>query len=441
MTPSLLWFRRDLRLTDHPALSAAAEAGPIIPVFILDDALLKGKWPSPNRVHFMLACLRVLASQLEEKGSRLIVRHGHPARVLRELVEETGATRVHWQRDYGPYARKRDAAVAEAVPHQEHAGQLICEPEDVLTGEGRPYSVFTPYRRRWETVPRRKVLRGPRALQAPDHWPRSDKLPEARAVSELPAAGEPEARKRLAAFVPKAKDYAEQRNFPGVNGTSHLSQDLRWGLLSPLEVAERCDASDTYVSELCWRDFYYHILWHHPRVVDHAFREDLDRVRWHSDGELLEAWKEGRTGFPIVDAAMRQLKATGWMHNRARMIVASFLTKDLLIDWRVGEKHFMDLLTDGDLASNNGGWQWAASTGTDPQPYFRIFNPTLQGKKFDPDGDYVRQWVPELKKVDKKHIHDPPLEVRKHLRYPEPVVDHAEMRGVALKAYEKALGK
>lgn len=437
----IMWFRRDLRLTDNPALSAAAERGPVVPVFILDEALLEGRWPSPNRVHFMLESLRVLDQQLQEKGSRLIVRQGSPARVLRELVEETGAEQVHWQRDYGPYARKRDEAVARAVAHAIHPGQLIQEPEDVLTGEGKPYSVFTPYRRRWETMPRRRFLRGPRHLEAPGKWPRSEKLPRAKPLSELPAAGEPEARKRLAAFVQKAAEYAEKRDFPAQNGTSHLGQDLRWGLLSPLEVAERCDASDVFVSEICWRDFYYHILWHHPKVVRHAFRHDLDKVRWQQDKSALEAWKEGRTGYPIVDAAMRQLKATGWMHNRARMIVASFLTKDLLIDWREGEKHFMDYLTDGDLASNNGGWQWAASTGTDPQPYFRIFNPTLQGKKFDPEGAYVRQWVPELAKVDKKAIHDPPVEVRRHLGYPEPIVDHSAMRQVALRAYEAALGK
>lgn len=436
---SILWFRRDLRLCDHPALSAAAQAGPVVPIFILDDALLKGRWPSPNRVAFMLESLKRLGRQLEERGSRLLIRRGEPAKVLAELVRETGAETVHCQRDYGPYSRKRDQAVAAAVRLQEHPGQLIQEPEDVLTGQGQPYSVFTPYRRRWDSLPRRRVLPAPRRLEAPTKWPGSEKLPQAEPLSQIPAGGEGEARRRLDAFAPRATDYADKRNFPALTGTSHLSQDLRWGLLSPLEVAERCQASEVFVSEICWRDFYYHILWHHPRVARHAFRAELDKVSWVNDPERLQAWKEGRTGYPIVDAAMRELRATGWMHNRARMIVASFLTKDLLIDWREGEKHFMDYLTDGDLASNNGGWQWAASTGTDPQPYFRIFNPTLQGKRFDPDGDYVRKWVPELAKVDKKQIHDPAPEVRRHLKYPPPMVDHADARELALRTYERAI--
>ncbi|MCE7871514.1 hypothetical protein DYH09_14200 [bacterium CPR1] len=295
------------------------------------------------------------------------------------------------------------------------------------------------------------MLAAPTRLKGPDGWPASDPLPPSRPLSQLLEAGETAARRRLEKFVRDAvEDYAARRDLPGCPGTSRLSQDLRWGLLSPLEVVERCESSATYVSELCWRDFYYHILWHHPRVTRQAFRQALDQVAWEGPSEHLAAWKDGRTGYPIVDAAMRELKATGWMHNRARMIVASFLTKDLLIDWREGERHFMDYLVDGDLAANNGGWQWAASTGTDPQPYFRIFNPVLQGQKFDPEGEYVRKWVSELARVPRKFIHEPHkmppglqemVGCRIGREYPAPIVDHAQARDLALRAYERALGK
>lgn len=447
MKSSLLWLRRDLRLFDHPALCAAAEEGAVIPVFILDPALLEGRWPSPNRVHFMLESVKALSVQLQELGSRLVIRRGRPAEVLARLQAESGAGRIHYQRDYGPYARRRDGAVGGCA----HPGQLIQEPESVLTGAGQPYSVFTPYRRRWEQLTRREVLGAPTRLASPDRWPASDPLPPSEPLSQLLEAGETSARRRLELFaLGGVADYATRRDLPGCPGTSRLSQDLRWGLLSPLEVAERCAASDTYISELCWRDFYYHILWHHPRVTRQAFRQALDQVAWEPAGEHLDAWKEGRTGYPIVDAAMRELKATGWMHNRARMIVASFLTKDLLIDWREGERHFMEYLVDGDLAANNGGWQWAASTGTDPQPYFRIFNPVLQGQKFDPDGEYVREWVSELARVPKKFVHEPHkmppglqemVGCRIGQEYPAPIVDHAQARDLALRAYERALGK
>ncbi len=447
MKPSLLWLRRDLRLLDHPALCAAAEDGAVIPVFILDPALLEGRWPSPNRVHFMLESVKALSRQLQELGSHLVVRRGPPKEVLAGLLAETGCGRIHYQRDYGPYARQRDATITGVA----HPGQLIHEPEVVLTVAGQPYSVFTPYRRRWEQLGRREVLAAPARLKTPDRWPSSDPLPPTESISQLLEAGETAARRRLDHFSQHAVlDYAARRDRPGCQGTSRLSQDLRWGLLSPLEVAERCAGSDTYVSELCWRDFYYHILWHHPRVTRQAYRPALDKVAWERAPEHLRAWKEGRTGYPIVDAAMRELKATGWMHNRSRMIVASFLTKDLLIDWREGERHFMEYLVDGDLAANNGGWQWAASTGTDPQPYFRIFNPVLQGQKFDPEGEYVRAWVSELARVPKKYVHEPhkmPSELQETVgcrighEYPAPIVDHAQARDLALRAYERALGK
>lgn len=353
----------------------------------------------------------------------------------------------------------------EALP-----GQLIAEPEQVQTKAGRCYSVFSPYHRTWLVAARRTVLPAPDAI-AGVHGLESGVLPSlaevggAGAAAQLIPAGEAAARSRLAAWAARGiSDYGNARNLLAVDGTSRLSQDLRFGLLSSLEVLEAIAGpqqtgvkdpvvqvngadSTTFIAEMCWRDFYAHVLFAEPRVAREAWRRDNDGIRWLHDADGLAAWKEGRTGYPIVDAAMRQLMATGWMHNRTRMVAASFLVKHLLIDWREGEAHFMRHLVDGDPASNNGGWQWAASTGADAQPYFRIFNPVVQGQRYDPEGDYVRRWLPELAAAPVKDVHAPwtmprmaqqAVACRIGKDYPEPIVDHAFARQRALAAFTAA---
>ncbi len=333
-------------------------------------------------------------------------------------------------------------------------GLYVHEPDEVLTADGRPYSVFGPFRRTWEGRPRRSLLPAPARIpgapgrEHPDPVP--DVAPPTADPALLPVPGEAAARVRLDRWLEgRALDaYAEDRNRLDLDGTSRLSADLRFGLLSPLEVVERAegpgDGRRVFVSEVVWREFYGHVLWHNPRVTTEAYQRVFDQLPWRDDADGLRAWAEGRTGYPVVDAAMRQLRASGFVHNRARMIAASFLTKHLLLDWRLGEAEFMAHLVDGDLASNNGGWQWTASTGTDPQPYFRVFNPILQGKRFDPAGEYVRRWVPELRGITGDAIHEPwtlgPVElaaagVRLGREYPEPIVEHALARERALTVY------
>jgi deoxyribodipyrimidine photo-lyase len=442
--PAIAWYRRDLRVHDHPALSAAlSPSGPgspqrqVIPVFVLDDALLGGRWVSPNRTWFMLGALRELTRELEARGSGLVVRRGDPVQLLPEIARAFGAREVHVSRDYAPYGRRRDEAVDAALRATgarlvAHPGVLIHEPEDVLTREARRFAVFTPYRRAWERVPLRSPLPAPRSIPAPAElrrWVRPDDLAPGGGTSAaaplgaiptaepglLPEPGEAAARDRLARWLRPGSDgldgYAARRDLPGESGTSRLSADLRWGTLSPLEVLVRAarpgSGPATFASELAWRDFYAHLLWWEPRLIREPFDRRTDRLAWRDDPISMDAWREGRTGYPIVDAAMRQLRASGWMHNRARMIVASFLAKDLMADWRSGEAHFMEHLVDGDVASNGGGWQWAASVGTDAQPWFRIFNPVAQGRRFDPEGRYVRRWLPELARVPVERIHEP----------------------------------
>jgi deoxyribodipyrimidine photo-lyase len=454
---AIVWFRRDLRISDHPALWRAIEENDrVAPVFVLDNALLDGRWPSPNRAWFMARSLRALASSLAERGAPLTLLRGRPATVLPHFGAEIGANSIYVSRDYAPYGRRRDAAVLRAarsrgISFKEEAGVLVHEPELITTTSGRHFAVFSPFRRAWESAPVRSSLPRPVRIEAAHFpatgsdalWRQLDALRPTADEALVPAPGEDAASSRLAEWARSAAlvDYDSGRDRLDQDGTSRLSQDLRWGLLSPVQVMEAVGASDPrdddagrrrFRSEICWRDFYAHLLWHEPRVARESFRQALDSVAWENDAEVIAAWQEGRTGYPVVDAAMRQLAATGWMHNRARMITASFLTKHLGVDWRVGEAHFMHHLLDGDVASNNGGWQWAASTGTDPQPYFRIFNPTLQGQRHDPEGRYVRRWLPELAArpdLAGGAVHTPGAGV-------PPIVDHAEARRRALRAYE-----
>jgi deoxyribodipyrimidine photo-lyase len=472
--PAIVWFRRDLRLHDHPALTAAiARHASVVPVFVLDAALLSPHRPSANRRWFMLGALRDLDDSLRAIGGRLVIRRGDPAEVVPALAASLGAADVYVSRDHTPYGRRRDRMVAARLVELGAAlhalrGTYVHEPDEVATQDGRPFRVFSPFRRAWEALPPRELLPAPDRIILPG--PRADgmplgpgSIPAPETIGAVPTAdpdlllepGERAGRRRMEAWIEKGRagldGYAEQRDRLDLDATSRLSADLRWGTISPTELLVRSQrpgqGAVAYAAELCWREFYAHVLWHEPRVLREPFDRRYLDLPWRDDPDGVAAWRGGRTGVPVVDAAMRQLLATGWMHNRARMIVASFLTKDLLVDWRVGERHFMEHLLDGDVASNDGGWQWTASTGTDPQPAFRIFNPVLQGRRFDPDGVYVRRWVPELDRVPTALTHEPwrmSPEVQRAAGcligrdYPAPVVDHAAARARALEFYGRA---
>ena len=451
VTTSVVWFRRDLRLHDHPALTAAQSDGDrIAPLFVIDERLQAGRFRSANRLWFMRGSVSALATALEVRGAPLSVVRGDPSEVVPAFAAAVRAGRVVASRDYTPYGRARDDRVASALARRgitwaSFPGQLIHEPEDVATAEGGPFRVFGPFRRTWLDQIERDVLAAPDAIAGARRvggrriedfletvTPRAD-------LALLPVPGEDAARERLARWTcsQALERYATDRDRLDLDGTSRLGQDLRWGLLSPTEVAARSagagEGRQRFLGELAWRDFYAHLLWHEPRAARASWRPSLERVAWEHDPRIIDAWRTGRTGFPVVDAAMRQLTTSGWMHNRARMIAASFLTKHLGVDWRVGEQYFMEHLIDGDPASNNGGWQWAASTGTDAQPWFRIFNPTRQAIRHDPDGAYVRLWLPELAGLEGQAVHAPPPGT-----YLDPIVDHREARARALTAYRDA---
>jgi deoxyribodipyrimidine photo-lyase len=455
---AIAWFRRDLRLHDHPALAAAvAAADVVIPVFVVDDALLAGRWSSPNRAWFMRESVAALSAELAGRGAALRVLRGRPADVLPAFALEAGATDVFLTRDATPYGRHRDRSVAhrlagEGIAVHARRGLYVHEPDELAAAGGRPFSVYGAFRRAWDAAPLGEPLPAPQRIPGP-LGARPDVVPDlGRPTADpalVPAPGEAAARARLDRWLDGPIDgYAAGRDRLDLDATSRLSQDLRWGLLSPLEVVVRAagpgEGRRVFTSEVAWRDFYAHVLWHHPRVVDEPFQRSLGRLPVRGDPAAFRAWAEGRTGYPVVDAAMRQLRATGFMPNRARMITASFLAKHLLEDRRLGEAEFMRHLLDGDVASNNGGWQWTAGTGTDPQPYFRVFNPVIQGRRHDPAGEYVRRWVPELRDVPPALIHEPwtmdaaaqaAAGCRIGVDYPAPIVDHAEARARALAAY------
>jgi deoxyribodipyrimidine photo-lyase len=471
MSTAIWWARRDLRLADNQALDGAmVRADCVIPAFVLDPVLLDAPDAGEKRVAFLLGGLRALDADLRARGSRLIVRQGDPAQELAALAAESGAEAIFAEADDWPYARQRDARVAATLPLELVGGLTVHPSGAVLKADGTPYTVFTPFSRRWKGLPlpdAGALLPAPERISTPSDVS-SLPIPEAPALpSAVPfPPGEAEARRRLAAFV-EGEDapvyrYAAMRDRMDVDGTSRLSPYLRFGALSArqavaaaqaaVEAAPDADArkgAGTWLNELIWREFYQAILYYFPGVLEESFRANLRVIRWENDEMAFAAWREGRTGYPVVDAAMRQLIRTGWMHNRARMIVASFLTKDLLIDWRWGEGAFMQHLVDGDPAANNGGWQWTAGTGTDAAPYFRIFNPVLQGKKHDPEGAYVRRWVEELARVPDAFIHEPwkmPPQVQASSGcvigrdYPAPIVDHAWARERTLAAYAQARG-
>ncbi|CAI9399185.1 cryptochrome/photolyase family protein [Nocardioides sp. T2.26MG-1] len=446
-TPAIMWFRRDLRLRDNPALLEAATDGPVLPLFVLDPRL----WgpAGPSRRAYLTASLRALDASLREHGTRLSVLHGDPAHQVPLAAGAVGARRVHAAGDYGPYGRQRDGAVEHALAGAEvelvrTGSPYAVAPGRVTTGAGEPYRVFTPFHRAWAEHGWRAPVDAPR----PGDWlalDESGEIPDADppAGLTLPEAGEDAALRRWADFLDRVDAYAEDRDRPGVDGTSRMSVHLKWGEIHPRTLLAdlarlRSDGAATYRKELAWREFYADVLHARPETARDYLRPEFARMRYDEPGARLEAWREGRTGFPVVDAGLRQLRATGWMHNRVRMIAASFLVKDLHLEWHHGARHFMRWLVDGDLASNQHGWQWTAGCGTDAAPYFRVFNPTAQGRRFDPRGDYVRRWVPEL--ADPEAVpdpHDPGPEERATVGYPEPLVDHAAERREALDRWEE----
>ncbi len=455
MPTAIWWVRRDLRLRDNPALRAALrEGGVVLPLFIIDPAL--NRKPAPKRQAFLFAGLHQLDADLRAHGSRLIVRSGQPLTVLSQLVAESGTQVIYAGEDYSPYARRRDAQVARQLPLRTVLEGTVHHPGLLLKADGTPYTVFTPFSRLWKSLPLPELVAWSppeRFLPAPE-LP-SDVLPDGAAPDLFPP-GEKEAQRRLTAFLEgPVYAYAEDRDRLDLEGTSTLSPYLRFGMLSALRamtglrqaLSAAPDNSarlgcETWRNELIWREFYNAILYYFPGVLREAFNPALRNIPWRDvqggAAADLQAWKVGRTGYPVVDACMRQLAETGWMHNRGRMIVASFLVKDLLIDWQVGERWFMQQLVDGDPAANNGGWQWTAGVGTDAAPYFRVFNPVRQGKKFDPEGSFIRRWVPELRAVLDNSIHEPWRDGTLPAGYPAPLVDHQQARKRALDAYRMA---
>ena len=441
---SLLWFRRDLRLGDNPALRLALEDGPVLPLFVVDPRLWRVTG-APRRA-YLAASLRSLAAGLRGIGGSLGVSEGDPQRRIVEAARAVGADRVHLAADYAPYGRRRDEAVeqalaAEGIELVRTGSPYAVAPGRVLNQAGDPYRVFTPFSKAWAD----HGWRGPVAAPAGGEWLHhrdGEDLPAADWPEGLrpPPVGEEAALARWHEFAAgPLGDYADERNRPDLDGTSRLSPALRWGEIHPRTLLadlgrRHGPGAATFRSELAWREFYADVLFHHPHTARDYLRPEFSGMEYDDPGPLLDAWKEGRTGFPIVDAGMRQLLATGWMHNRVRMIVASFLVKDLHLEWQHGARHFMRHLIDGDLASNQHGWQWVAGSGTDAAPYFRVFNPTTQGRSFDPDGAYVRRWVPEL--ADCTDPHEP----GDVAGYPAPVVDHAAERREALARFERIRG-
>jgi len=456
LVPRLVWFRRDLRDVDNAALAAALASGaPVFCTFVFDTAILDAlPLRADRRLAFIHGALLELDAALRERGGGLIVRHGDARDEIPRLAAELGVAVVHAGRDYEPFARVRDAAVAEALSADGRSLELVREHvlldgDEVLTQAGRPYTVFTPYKNAW--------LRRLHELGVSVHASGEGVLAKPPVASGVPSLadigfdavdlagigvrpGMSGAAERLADFRGRMPRYREQRDFPAVKGVSYLSPHLRFGTVSIRQLLREAlqaggEGGMTWLSELAWRDFYFMILDRFPHVASSSFRPEYDAIIWDAWPQGLAAWRAGQTGFPLVDAAMRQLSATGWMHNRLRMVVAMFLTKNLLIDWRVGERWFMRHLIDGDLASNSHGWQWVAGTGTDAAPYFRIFNPTAQAHRFDPDGDYVRRWVLELAAVGGGAVHEPGL--LRPAGYPPPMVDHAAEREDALARYRQ----
>ncbi|MEO6167480.1 MAG: deoxyribodipyrimidine photo-lyase [Chitinophagales bacterium] len=433
MTQSIavFWFRRDLRLEDNAGLYHALKSEKkVLPVFIFDTEILDQlEDKADRRVHFIHQSLLRIQSQLEKLGSTLLVKYGKPGVIWPGLVKEFSIAEVYVNHDYERYASERDEQIrallfSKGILLHTFKDQVIFEKNEILKDDGTPYVVWTPYSKKWKEKLNPFYLRSYPVKEYSNNFIKMEIVP----IPSLNEIGfKPTDAHFPSEFVSEEliKNYAVMRNVPAINGTSRLSVHLRFGTISIRELTRHAKLlSEKFLNELIWREFYQMILWHFPRVVHHSFRPEYDLIEWRNNENEFERWCNGETGFPIVDAGMRELNATGFMHNRVRMIVASFLTKDLLIDWRWGESYFAKKLMDYELASNNGGWQWAAGTGVDAAPYFRIFNPTEQTRKFDPELRYIKKWVPELEE----------------LTYPLPMVDHKDARERTLKAYKLALG-
>jgi len=479
------WHRRDLRGADNLGLTTAVEAAAdgtddrgVLPVFVFDSDVLTHA--GPPRVAFMLDALRSLRKWYRERGSDLLVAHGDPTGVLPDLAAEYDAAGVTWGKDYSGLARERDTTVRTALADDDVARESVHdsvhhEPGAITTNDGDPYSVFTYYGRKWHDREKADPVDPPDAddlyaFSADEPIPTLDELGFDDPEADVPEASPEAARDRLREFC--AEDvyrYDERRDYPADDCTSRLSAHIKWGTigiravyaateaaLADAETVEsdavgigdaeaRCESVQEFQEQLAWREFYTQVLFFNPEVVTANYKSYDRPIAWREDDAALQAWKDGETGYPIVDAGMRQLREEAYMHNRVRMIVASFLTKDLLVDWRDGYDWFRERLVDHDTGNDNGGWQWAASTGTDAQPYFRIFNPTTQGERYDPDAEYIRTYVPELRGVDPEVVHDWPTLSPTQRReaapeYPAPIVDHGERREQAIAMFERARG-
>ncbi len=429
---SVFWFRRDLRLNDNAGLYYALKSGlPVVPVFIFDTEILEAlENRADKRVDFIHRCIMNIQHELEGYGSTLHVLHGKPRECFKTLAGSYDIAKVYANNDYEPYAKKRDKAIAgflkeNGIAFHSYKDQVIFEKDEIVKDNREPYTVFTPYSKKWKAKLDDFYLK-PYPVQK--YVPNFHKKGPIRIPTLKELGFEKTDVHPVAAKLDKhiAKNYDKTRNYPSIHGTTRLSMHLRFGTISIRKLAaEAKQLNETLLNELIWRDFYQAILWHFPQVVRESFKKEYDHIQWRNNEQEFDAWCRGLTGYPIVDAGMRELNETGYMHNRVRMITASFLTKHLLIDWRWGEAYFATKLLDYDLAANNGGWQWAAGSGCDAAPYFRIFNPYLQTKKFDPDLAYIRKWIPELDTLE----------------YPRPIVEHEGARARCLEAYKAALQK
>ena len=464
------WHRCDLRLGDNRGLvgDGIDASGPIVPVFVFDPAVLEHA--GPPRVAFALDALASLRTAYRERGSDLLVRRGDPADVLATIAERHDAEAVTWNRDYSGLSRERDTAVRQALDDADigreavHDG-VLHEPGAIRTNDGDPYQVFTYFWRKWKDREKASPVEPPAennlaSIEDDTEISTLGKLDVAEPEATIPEASPAVARKLLDDFCAEdVYSYEERRDFPADSCTSRLSPHLKFGTIGVREVYDATEAAqetapneearesvEEFQSQLAWREFYAQVLWFNPEVVSENYKTYENAIEWQENPQTLQAWKDGMTGYPIVDAGMRQLREEAYMHNRVRMIVASFLTKDLLIDWREGYDWFREKLVDHDTANDNGGWQWAASTGTDAQPYFRIFNPMTQGERYDPDAEYIREYVPELVGVPADVIHswhelDPDAREMHAADYPAPIVDHGDRREQALATFERARGE
>ncbi|ELZ35034.1 deoxyribodipyrimidine photolyase [Halogeometricum pallidum JCM 14848] len=461
----LHWHRRDLRASDNRGLAAAADADEVVPAFVFDDDVLAHAGAA--RVRFMLDALAGLREQYRERGSDLVVARGDPVEEIPRLAAAYDAERVVWNQDYSGLARTRDAAVRRAlddagVGRESVHDAIHHQPGSITTNAGDPYSVYTYFWKKWRDREKAGPYPAPDADSLADvtgeDLPGIGDLGFEEPTAEVPDAGTEAARERLSSFCADAiYRYAEDREYPERDATSRLSTDLKWGTVGVREVyeateeaaaeadGEEAESVEEFQSQLAWREFYAHVLYFNPEVVTENYKSYENGIEWRDDAAALTAWKDGETGYPIVDAGMRQLRAEAYMHNRVRMLVASFLTKDLLLDWREGYAHFREHLADHDTANDNGGWQWAASTGTDAQPYFRVFNPATQGERYDPEATYIKEHVPELRDADPETVHDwPELSPTERESaapdYVAPIVDHSERREAAISMFEDARG-